>query len=130
MPISFRLLENSHQTLSAQIQQQVELAIASGELAIGETIPSVRQLAIELKINPNTVAGALQQLVQVGTLISQRGRSGGYRVASVDVKLSDNERKRQLQLAAQQFVASTRSLSYSPETLTRAITDLINKESV
>jgi GntR family transcriptional regulator len=130
MPISFRLLENSHQTLSAQIQQQVELAIASGELAIGETIPSVRQLAIELKINPNTVAGALQQLVQAGTLISQRGRSGGYRVASVDVKLSDNERKRQLQLAAQQFVASTRSLSYSPETLTRAITDLINKESV
>lgn len=127
MPIQFRLQENSPHTLSEQIRHQVELAIAKGELRAGETISSVRQLAVELKINPNTVAGAMQQLVQGGTLISQRGRSGGYKVASGEVKLSDSERQRQLQMAAQQFVAVTRPLGYPVDTLIDAISALICK---
>lgn len=123
MNFKLRIQLDSPLTISQQIQQQIELAVAKSELKTGDTMPSVRQLAIELGVNPNTVAKALQSLVQKGTLVSQKGR--GYFVASLTEKLSDSEINKQLTEAAKQFVASTRPLGLTKQDLLKAVTALL-----
>lgn len=56
-----------------QIVRQVKFAVADGALAPGELVPSVRELARELAINPNTVARAYRQLQDDGVLEAVRG---------------------------------------------------------
>lgn len=56
-----------------QIVRQVKFAIAAGALARGDLVPSVRELAKELAINPNTVARAYRQLQDDGVLFAVRG---------------------------------------------------------
>ena len=56
-----------------QIVRQVKFAVADGAIAAGELVPSVRELARELAINPNTVARAYRQLQDDGVLESVRG---------------------------------------------------------
>src|SRR6188474_1161497 len=63
-----------------QIVRQVKFAVADGALRSGELVPSVRELARELAVNPNTVARAYQQLQSEGVLDSVRGM--GLAVAS------------------------------------------------
>ncbi len=62
-----------------QITDQIKRAIATEKIAVGDPLPSVRQLAKDLVINPNTVAKAYAELVRDGVLESQQGR--GYFVA-------------------------------------------------
>ncbi len=56
-----------------QIVTQVIFAVAGGDLAPGDLVPSVRELAAELVVNPNTVARAFQELERDGVLESRRG---------------------------------------------------------
>lgn len=56
-----------------QVARQITFAVAAGSLQPGEMIPSVREMARELAINPNTVARAYRQLQDVGVLESVRG---------------------------------------------------------
>ncbi len=56
-----------------QVVRQVTFAVANGSLSSGELIPSVRQLARELAINPNTVARAIRELQERGVLEPIRG---------------------------------------------------------
>jgi GntR family transcriptional regulator len=56
-----------------QVVRQIKFAVASGAVRTGEFVPSVRELARDLAINPNTVARAYRQLQTDGTLVSVRG---------------------------------------------------------
>ncbi|RKY85430.1 GntR family transcriptional regulator [candidate division KSB1 bacterium] len=56
-----------------QIIEQIKHKIASGELSIGDRIPTVRKLAVDLEINPNTVAKAYNELEREGILDSKQG---------------------------------------------------------
>ena len=56
-----------------QIGRQVKYAVANGSLLIGEHVPSVRELATQLAVNPNTVARAYRELQQAGVLVPIRG---------------------------------------------------------
>ncbi len=56
-----------------QIGRQVKYAVANGLLVIGEHVPSVRELATQLAVNPNTVARAYRELQQGGILVPIRG---------------------------------------------------------
>jgi GntR family transcriptional regulator len=56
-----------------QIVSQVLFSIASGDLEAGERVPSVRDLALQLVVNPNTVARAYQKLEERGVLVARRG---------------------------------------------------------
>src|SRR5512133_3443957 len=57
----------------SQIEETVRHLVASGALQPGAAVPSVRDLAREQRINPNTVAKAYQRLVEAGVLESRRG---------------------------------------------------------
>ena len=69
-----RIVAGSSAPIYKQIVDAISRTIANGELEVGETLPSVRQLAKELVINPNTVAKAYAELVQSGLVQTQAGR--------------------------------------------------------
>ncbi len=57
-----------------QIADAIKKAIARGEFKMGEKVPSVRELALEIKVNPNTVQHAYQELIREGVLFTKRGQ--------------------------------------------------------
>jgi GntR family transcriptional regulator len=59
--------------LYAQLEQTIRFAIATGKLREGEQLPTVRQLAVDLRINANTVAKVYAELERVGILETRRG---------------------------------------------------------
>ena len=64
---------NSPAPLYEQILESAALAIATGELEPGDLLPSVRKLAAELRINPNTAARSVRELESAGLSTSRRG---------------------------------------------------------
>jgi GntR family transcriptional regulator len=70
----FDVRENSPVPIYEQIVSQVIFGVASGAVAAGELIPSVRDLAERLTVHPNTVARAFQELEREGVLAAKRGR--------------------------------------------------------
>ena len=58
---------------SEQLADQVRFAVAAGRLDVGDRLPSVRELAAQVRINPNTVSRAWRELEREGTLESRRG---------------------------------------------------------
>ena len=89
------------------------MKIATGELGAGDQLPSVRGLAQQLTINPNTVAKAYAELTTEGWLESRQGMEpvrGDPRQ-----RLSDDERERRLDDAIGRFVNDVIPLGYPPD---------------
>ena len=84
----------SGEPLFAQIVGAVKQAVATGRLAAGDRLPSVRELARELVINPNTIAKAYQALDAEGVTLSRHG--AGTFVAERRVVLAADEQRRRL----------------------------------
>jgi len=102
-----------------QIVDQVRLAVATGVLAPGEAMPSVRQLAERLMINVNTVAKAYGELVRDGVLESLQGK--GFLVAAKRQIYSRPERLRRLHQALDAFVHEAVVLDFSAEEIRKAV---------
>ena len=83
----------------------------SRNLKVGDSVPSVRQLAKELAINPNTVAKAYSELTRDGVLEGQSGR--GCVVASRKNVFSKAERVRRLELVLDSLVSEALTLGFS-----------------
>ena len=69
-----RVNPNSGEPIYRQLQEQVIRLIVGGQIAPGDTLPSVRQMADYLKVNPMTVSRAVQNLVEQGYLERRRGQ--------------------------------------------------------
>jgi len=87
----------------SQIEDGVRHLVASGALKPGDPLPSVRDLAREQRINPNTVAKAYQRLVDAGVLETRRGE--GTFVAEHPPALPAGERERVLREAATRYAS-------------------------
>lgn len=74
-----------------QITTQIVFRIAAGDLGPGELVPSVRDLAQRMLVNPNTVARAYQDLERLGVLEAKRGR--GMEVTDAGPALCDQRRR-------------------------------------
>jgi len=92
MAFRIRLLPNSDLPLFAQIVQQCRQALAQGALRPGDRLPTVRELAEELVVNPNTVAKAYQELEKSGVTTTRRG--AGTFVADGTSVLAPHEKER------------------------------------
>jgi GntR family transcriptional regulator len=80
--------------LHAQIAEQIQLAIARGDLKTGQQLPTVRQLSVALKVNSNTVARVYAELEGRGVLETYRGR-GTFVRARPQIALGTRERRLQ-----------------------------------
>ena len=95
-----------------QIMNNVREAIASGELAPGERVASVRELAGEFEVNPNTMQRALNELEREGLLVSER-TSG--RFVTKDAALIGELKKRMASEAVDKFRREMAVLGYSEQ---------------
>ena len=93
---------NAGEPIFRQIVGQISRMAHRGQMAVGEEMPSVRALAEELGINPNTVVRAYQELVQGGILEARPGR--GFFVSERRNVFSAEERTRRLEDAADRFL--------------------------
>ena len=98
-----------------QITDGVKRLIAAGELLPGDILPSVRGLAQQLSINPNTVAKAYTELTAEGWLHARAGL--GLFVAEQRQRLSDAERERRFGEAVDRFVSDVIGLDYPQQTI-------------
>jgi GntR family transcriptional regulator len=69
----FSLSPSHPMPLYAQLTRAIQFAIVTGRLQIGEQLPTVRQLAVELRVNANTVAKVYAELERAGVLETRRG---------------------------------------------------------
>ena len=99
--------------LYRQVVDQIRSAIAAGQLSTGDPLPSVRQLASELVVNPNTIAKAYASLVRDGVLESQQGR--GYFVAQRREIYTKAERMRRLDEAIGPVIAEALTLGFNEQ---------------
>ena len=102
-PFRFRLDAHSGVPVYRQIIDQVQAGVASGTLAVGDQLPTVRQTAVDLEINPNTVLRAYRELEIRGALDTQQGT--GTFISARPVAEDSVERTRQLQQLLNEFVA-------------------------
>lgn len=101
-PLMIQIATGDTRPIVRQIVDAVRMQIATGELQPGDQLPSVRGLAQQLTINPNTVAKAYAELATEGWVDSRQGL--GLYVAPPRQRLSDAERERRFDEAVQRFV--------------------------
>jgi len=87
----------------SQIEEGLRRLLASGSLAPGDTVPSVRELATELRVNPATVSKAYQRLVGAGLMEVRRG-DGTY-VSAAPPAVRKSEQTRVIRQAAMNFAS-------------------------
>lgn len=109
----FRLDAHSGVPAYRQIIDQVAAAIARGALASGDQLPTVRQLAVDLSINPNTVIRAYRELEIRGVLETQQGTGTFIGQAKPDNR--DGERQRRLAQLVSEFVARAGTEGFTVE---------------
>ena len=105
-----------------QIILQVEMAIADGRLNTGDQLPTVRSLAVDLQVNPNTVARAYGELEIRGIVNTQQGT--GTFISDQKVQISDVERERILAEITRSFVSHAASYGFSLEEISSYLTEL------
>ena len=101
MSLSFSISPASEVPIFRQIAQQVQRAVSTGQLQVGEQLPAVRSLAEILVVNPNTVARSYQELIRDGVLESRAGV--GVFVTERREIFSQDEHERRLAHAAAQL---------------------------
>ncbi len=94
-----------------QIILQVEVAIAGGRLSTGDQLPTVRGLAVELQVNPNTVARSYNQLEIRGIVNTQQGT--GTFISDKKIEISDVEREKILARISRNYIARASSYGFS-----------------
>lgn len=103
----------------SQIEEGLRRLVASGAIAPGAAVPSVRDLARELRINPATVAKAYQRLTEAGILTVRRG-DGTY-VADAPPAMSRAERSKILRESAARFASLAATLGVSQDEAAEAL---------
>lgn len=113
VPLALSIVPGDPRSIAGQIVDSIRRQVAVGELAVGEKLPSVRALAQQLSINPNTVAKAYAELVANGWLQAQAGL--GLFVAVQRDQLSEEERDRRLDASVDRFVNDVVAIRCNPE---------------
>jgi len=101
----------------------VRSGVASGSLSAGDQLPTVRQLAVDLAINPNTVLRAYRELELGGLLETHQGT--GTFVANKKVEKNSAERDRRLTQMAGEFAARAGAAGFTLEDLIDRLRDLL-----
>lgn len=126
--MQIRVVPGTSTAIYRQIADQIRRAIATGELAVGDPVPSVRVLAKDLVINPNTVAKAYAELMRDGVLESQAGR-GAFVAPKRDI-YTKAERLRRLDEALDTAISTGIALNFSGDELLARMQSKLSKLKV
>ena len=118
--MQFQLDFRSGVPIYIQIVEQVRQKVAAGELHQGDQLPTVRQLATELRVNFNTVARAYRLLDDAGLISTQRGR-GTYIWEQPSQETLQDLQRESLQGLTRHYLSETARLGCSPEEVQEAI---------
>ena len=126
---AFRFLLDMHSGMPVyrQIMDQVRGAIASGALNAGDQLPTVRQLAVDLTINPNTVVRAYRELELGGLLETHQGT--GTFISSQKMKRADAEREKQLAQIVGDCVSRAGAAGFTVDELIDELSGLTRRAS-
>ncbi|MBA7706399.1 HTH-type transcriptional repressor YtrA [subsurface metagenome] len=109
--LEFSLDPKSGVPLYKQIILQIEMAIADGRLSSGDQLPTVRGLAVDLRVNPNTVARSYGELEIRGIVTSQQGT--GTFISDKKIELPEVERERVLAEISRSYITKAASYGFS-----------------
>jgi len=123
LPFRFALDLHGGMPVYRQLIDQVRGGVASGSLNAGDQLPTVRQLAVDLAINPNTVLRAYRELELGGMLETHQGT--GTFVAKKKPEKNNAERERQLTQMAGEFAARAGAAGFSVEDLLERLREMV-----
>lgn len=119
--INIHIVTGDARPIFKQIVDGIRLEISMGNLPVGSKLPSYRGLAMQLMINPNTVAKAYNELSSQGLVESQKGL--GLFVAAPRQMLSEGEEESRLEIAIESFVNETVYLQFTPDQIIKRLQD-------
>ena len=105
----------------AQLDRGLRAAIAAGRLNPGDQLPTVRQLAVDLKVNANTVARVYADLERAGILETRRGVGSFIRATAAEARPPD-EHQRRLRAFVTRLIADASAAGFTPDELVEQIT--------
>ncbi|MGH9661309.1 MAG: GntR family transcriptional regulator [Bryobacteraceae bacterium] len=123
--LRFRLDPGSGVPVYRQIIDQILGGIAAGSLSGGDQLPTVRQVAVELSINPNTVVRAYRELEIRGVLATQQGI--GTFITEKKIRKDEAARQRQLTQLAGEWMARAGAAGFSVEEVIERIEEFQEK---
>ncbi len=112
-PFRFHVAPTSGVPIYRQIIDQVRAQIATGRLAAGDFLPSVRVVAAELAVNPMTVSKAYSLLERDGVVELVRGQ--GMRVSEPAIRTKESDRRAEVVRLVQKLAAGAKAAALSPE---------------
>ena len=121
----FRVDPLAPQPIFEQIVFRVKTAVARGELSRGDRLPSVRELALEASINPNTVVRAYEALERDGVIVRRQG--AGSFVTGGDSPLSDHRRRGAMEAAVERTVTEAFHLGFDADEVRKAVESALLK---
>jgi GntR family transcriptional regulator len=116
---AFRLDSHSGVPVYRQLIDQVQAAVATGALKVADQLPTVRRVAVDLAINPNTVARAYREMELRGILDTQHGT--GTFVADRPVERSPEEKQRLLKQLLTEVMARAGSAGFTVDDVRQAL---------
>lgn len=123
----FSIDAKSPMPIYAQLEQAIKLALISGEIQEGEQMPTVRQMAVSLKINANTVARVYTELERQKILETRRGIGTFVSIRRVNRESNKKTRKISLVELVARFLSETSAVGYSPQEIIEIIRELSEK---
>jgi len=123
--MQFRIDNASDRPVYQQIIDQVKRDIALGRLNKDEKLPTVRQLAKQIAINPNTIAKAYRQLEQEGIIVTKPG--AGAFVANLDSNLSRAVRKKIISEELERIAVEAFHMQIDRQTLMELFNNAVEK---
>lgn len=117
---------NSDMPIYQQIMEQIKAMIATGILKAGDKLPSVRELAIEAEVNPNTMQKALSELEREGLLCSKRTTG---RFVTDNPENADSLQEEMVMECVKNFVENMKKLGYTVNDCIRLLEEYAEKES-
>jgi GntR family transcriptional regulator len=121
--VQFTLDPKSGVPIYRQIQDQIRYGIGSGKLLPGEQLPTVRALAVELSVNPNTVIKAYTELERTGVLTTEQG-SGTFVAPQPAVELTAGDREDKLRALCVEFLSRIGRYGFGPDDVIQAVRKL------
>jgi GntR family transcriptional regulator len=120
--IEFKLDPKSGVPFYRQIIDQIRFGISAGHFKVGDQLPTVRALAVQLKVNLNTVNKAYKELEIKSILETQQGT--GTFIGTAGLKIPDRERKDKLESICREFLSIAFSYGFSTDEIVREINKL------